>query len=212
VFSIVEKNNSNQLSTLLLEIYETRFIIIKLKLMNIVFKILILLFTALCCMQSSCKKDKRPPSELVTVNGQTFGCRVNGEPFIADKWDYGNNIPPVRIRFRYSSFSPPKLQVIAERSNSYIEVSLNSPFSTGNRVLKSTTRPYPIEGLPRDYGLYQKISPDKEYITNDTLGGYVNILSIDTINQRIEARFEFTGTERFSGEKVVITNGYCKNY
>jgi len=169
------------------------------------------IFIALIFSGSSCKKDKVSPSELVTINNQTFGCRVNGVPFIADKWDYSNNIPPIRIRFRYSNFSPPKLQVIAEKENAYIEIWLNSPFSTGTRELKFVTRSYPTHSNPLDYGLYQIISPGKEYITNDTLGGFVNILSVDTINQKVEARFEFSGTERNTGGKAVITNGFFKS-
>lgn len=123
---------------------------------NFIFNVrLLLLIVAPPFLASRCKKDPpTPQSELVTANGQTFGCRIDGSPFIADKWDYGNNIPPIRIRFRYSNFSAPKLQVIAEKSNSYVEISLNSPFTTGTRQLQFTTRPYPIEGLPNDYGLY----------------------------------------------------------
>jgi hypothetical protein len=179
--------------------------------MNKLFKIPILLFTVFCCIQSSCKKDKAP-SELVTVNSQTFGCRIDGVPFIADKWDFGNNIPPVRIRFRYSNFSPPKLQIIAEKENEFVEVWLNSPFIKGNRQVQFNTRPYPIEGLPKDYCLYQIVTPDKEFITNSAIGGYVNILSIDTINQKVEARFEFTVTNQTTGNIVSITNGYFKNF
>jgi hypothetical protein len=162
---------------------------------------------------ASCKKDKSPASELVTVNGQTFGCRVNGTPFIADKWDYGNNIAPVRIRFWYSPvLRKIDLQVIAEKQNNYVELWLNSPVVSGVKQLNTYTRPYPVYNNPLDYGLYQNISPNKEYITNNNIGGQVNILFVDTVNQRVEGTFEFTGTDRNTGEKVTVTNGYFKNF
>jgi hypothetical protein len=160
---------------------------------------------------ASCKKDKTPSSELITVNNQTFGCRVNGTPFIADKWDYGNNIPPIHVNIWYDPVGKYHYLIAnGNMTNSYIEVFLNPPLISGRRELKFKTRSYPTVAIPKDYGLYQIQTPSKEYITNDTLGGYVDIISVDTINQKIEARFEFTGVERTTGEKVSVTNGYFK--
>ncbi len=161
---------------------------------------------------ASCKKEK-PGSELVTVNGQTFGCRVNGTPFIADKWDHVNNIPPVRIRFRYSPvLQTNTLQVLAEKENRLIELWINSPVTVGTKNLNFSTLPHPTIVNPLDYGLYQIFYPSKEFITNNSIGGHVNIIVADTVNQRVEGTFEFTGTDRITGEKVIITNGYFKNF
>ena len=172
---------------------------------------LLLLVLAFPVLASRCKKDPPSQSELVTVNDQSFGCRVDGVPFIADLWDYGNNIPPIRIRFRYSPVTgKTSLQVLAEKQNRYVEVWINSPVVSGLKELKFETRPYPIYNNPSDYGLYQIISPNKEHITNQTIGGSVNILSVDTVNQKIEASFEFTATDKITGEKISITNGYFK--
>ncbi len=173
------------------------------------------LFIGLCCllMAASCKKEKTVQSELVTLNGQTFGCRVDGTPFIADLWDYGNNIPPIHVDIWYSPVRQYHyLIVTGKKSNQYVEVYLNPPLTVGRRELKFNTRPYPIETVQKDYGLYQVISPSKEYITNSMLGGFVDIFSVDTITLRIEGRFEFTGTDQATGKTITITNGYFKNF
>lgn len=172
---------------------------------------LLLVLLLLPFLASRCKKEEIPKSELVTVNGQTFGCRVNGVPFISDKWDYGNNIPPVHVEIWYSPVGRYRYLIAnGDKQNEYVEIYLNPPLTIGRRELKFKTRPYPIEIVQKDYGLYQKLSPNKEYITNDTLGGYVDIISVDTITLKIEGRFEFVGTERTTGEKITITNGYFK--
>lgn len=163
-------------------------------------------------MAAGCKKDN-PQSELVTVNGQTFGCRVNGKPFIADKWDFGNNIPPIRIRFRYSPvLQTNTLQVLAEKENQLIELWVNSPVTVGIKNLISNTLSHPTIVNPLDYGSYETFSPFREYITNNIAGGHINILVADTINQKVEGTFEFTGTDRTTGEKVTVTNGYFKKF
>lgn len=173
---------------------------------------LTLILSSLLFFGGSCKKNS--VSELVTVNGQTFGCRVNGVPFIADKWDYGNNIPPVRINFWYSIFpeNSPELQVIAEKQNQYIEVWLKKPIAPGRYLLNSNTLSHPTIAHPPHYGLYFKNNPNQEFITSASVGGYVDVIFIDTVRQKIEGRFEFTGTEKTTGTTVTVTNGYFKNF
>jgi hypothetical protein len=155
---------------------------------------------------SSCRKDK-----FVTVNDQTFGCKVNGKPFIADDWDYGYNIPPLRIDFWYSPvLKNVEVQIIGKKQNQFVEIWLASPVVAGRTYLKTTTLPHPCLTHPTSYGLYQKYYPDKSYITNSNIGGFVDIISVDTIAQKIEGRFEFIGTDQATGNTVSVTNGYFK--
>ncbi|GEM_PF-904551 len=180
--------------------------------MNAITRQSVLTILSFFLLATGCKKDN-PQSEQVTVNGQTFGCRVNGKPFIADKWDYGNNIPPIHVDIWYAPVGGYHYLIAnGDKSNEYVEIYLNPPLTIGRRELKFRTKPYPIETVQKDYGLYQVVTPSKEYITNEILGGYVDILSVDTLALRIEGRFEFTGTNSSTGEKVVITNGYFKKF
>lgn len=179
--------------------------------MNRLLKIPIPFFLQLCFLQGGCKKHKPPSSEWVTVNGQSFGCRVNAVPFIPEKRN--KKVPPVRINFLYSpALRKFDLHLIAEKQNGSVEIWVNNPVVPGIKELKFRTRSYPTFNQPLNYGLYQHISSGKEYITNELTGGYIHILFLDAQNQKIEARFEFTGTEWHTGENIVITHGYFKNF
>jgi hypothetical protein len=58
--------------------------------------------------------------------------------------------------------------------------------------------------------MYEIYSPYDQYMTNDTVVGYVDILSCDTMRSQIEGRFEFEAINTLTNEKVKITNGYFK--
>jgi hypothetical protein len=159
----------------------------------------------------SCSKEKFKP---VTINGQTFGCQVDGKLFIPDKWDYGNNIAPIRIYFSRITYGGVTLRVVAEKENEYIEIFLNKPLTQGVHPLLFKTREYPVYDPPKDNGVYviKSLAPAGIYITNDTIGGYVDLLFIDTINLKVNAKFEFIGTDRITNKQVKVTNGIFKNY
>jgi len=178
------------------------------------FTILASIILAFSTLLLSCEKEKEPKEQLTTVNGNTFGALLNGTAFIPDYYDAANNVHGIRIHFWYSPTTRGRwLQLIAQRRNGdFVEVYLSGPFSTGRRLLKTTTYPYPLNGMPPDYARYAIASPSKDFITNSTIGGYIEILNIDTVNKKVEARFEFTGTEGATGEQVKISNGYFKNF
>jgi hypothetical protein len=56
-----------------------------------------------------------------------------------------------------------------------MEIYINSPVVPGRKLLNNTTRPYIIVGQAPDYGMYYVRNPETEYITNSTIGGYVDI-------------------------------------
>jgi hypothetical protein len=174
----------------------------------------LLVFTStLILANCSCTKDPELKPETVTINGKTFGCRVDGVPFIADKWDYGLSIPPITIEWRARPFFGGRdIYVIAKRENEQIEIWLNHPFTVGNREVKFNTMSYPSLYPPDDYALYRTITSGKEYITNNSLGGHINLISVDSVSGKIHSEFEFTGTDPFSGNKKTVTKGVFKNF
>ena len=112
------------------------------------------LFIPLCGLLflAGCKKDKASSSEWVTVNGQTFGFRVNGKPFIADKWDYGNNVPPIFVTMLYNPVLRYSYLIASgKQQNEMVEIYLNPPLVIDRRNLNFRTRPYPIETFQKDY-------------------------------------------------------------
>jgi hypothetical protein len=169
--------------------------------------------TVFLLSSSSCKKEQAPQSELVTVNGQTFGCRVDGVTFIADKWDYGNNIPPVSITFSKTTYGGATLIVTARKQNEYIQIFLNKPLIKGTINLNENTQPYPVYDPPKNNGVYKKtLLPSAEFITSPASIGSVNLIEIDTISLKVSATFEFIGTDKSTGQQVRVTNGIFKNF
>lgn len=173
---------------------------------------LFLIAVSYLLMAAGCKKDN-PQSELVTVNGQTFGCRVNGKPFIDNRWDYGNNVPPIFVTMLYNPVLRYSYLIASgDRQNEMVEIYIPSPLTVGRKNLQYNTLSYPTIVNPLPYGLYRTYTPSQDFITNDTLGGYVDILFADTVTRKIEGKFEFTGTDNSTGQRVTITNGYFKNF
>jgi hypothetical protein len=175
---------------------------------------LLYLVLASLVLSASCKKNKiEEKKETVTINGQTFGCRVDGEPFIADKWDYGLNIPPIAIDWHVRPFlAGQDLTIRAYKENLSVELWLNHPLTAGRRYLNFTTLPYPIVYPPKDYGLYQVDNPNGTYITNASIGGFVDLIEVDSVSGTAYGKFEFTGTDRRTGKQIKVTNGYFKNF
>lgn len=160
---------------------------------------------------SACKKDKaEPPSEVVTVNNMSFGCRIDGKSFIADAWDYGNNIPPVSIKMIHNStYDYNYMWIKGNKSNEQISLYINPPLVVGRKLLNQTTLPWPMV-RPKDYGMFSVFTPSKDYMTTNSITGHIDILSVDTVQRKIEARFEFEAVNSSTGEKIKATNGYFK--
>lgn len=175
--------------------------------------VLYFLFSVLF-LSLSCKKPKTEEKpEAVTIEGKTFGCKVDGQLFLPEGYSIGSNTPPINVNFWYNPVTGKK-KVIAhgKKGNRGVEVYINSPVTIGRKPLNTTTRSYPTNGLPPDYGMYYENSGQTEYITNGTVGGWVDVLVADTLTNKIEARFEFTGTDRTTGKQITVTKGYFKNF
>jgi hypothetical protein len=172
-------------------------------------KKIFLVILSVLLISSGCKKEK---PETVTVNGITFGCKVNGKQFIPDKWDYGLNFPPIRVYFLARSNNALDLLLQADKQNEYIQIFLNRPLYQGRHDLKFYTMSFPIYDPPKDNGVFAIEYPHQEFITNENIGGYVDLIEIDTVHMKVYGEFEFTGTDRFTGKQVKVTDGVFKNY
>lgn len=171
-------------------------------------QILFFAFSFMLIANSSCKKQK---PETVAIRGVTFGCQVNGKNFIPDYWDYGYNIPPVSLKFIAGSNNALDLLLDANKQDEYIQIYLNHPLTKGKHELNFNTLPFPISDPPKDNGVYV-INNSAQFITNTDVGGYVNLIEIDTITHKVYGTFEFTGTDANTMKQVKVTNGVFKNY
>ncbi len=167
---------------------------------------------------TSCKKDKTEPSietYRVTMGNQAFGAYVNGQPWVADYRDAGNNYGPLDISMfddYLPGFLPHYYWVWAKalKVNEKISLYIPPPLKPGRVFLNKTTYPYPAELNPPAYGMYEVYDPSKRYMTDANVTGYIDIIRADTITGSIEATFEFEAVNTATNEKVKITNGYFK--
>lgn len=164
---------------------------------------------------SNCKKDDTPQDYIVREGNQAFGVYLNGQPWIANYRDAGSGIGPIDVSMRdpYLAGQIPHytyMWIIGKKSNERIELYIPPPLVPGRKLLNQTTFPYPYELTPPAYGMYYIYSPEKRYMTNNIITGYVDIISCDTTHAQIEGRFEFEAINTSTNEKVKITNGYFK--
>jgi hypothetical protein len=173
-----------------------------------------ILLLLLLISTTSCKKDKikTPEDYRVTYGNQTFGAYLNGQPWVADYRDAGNGVGPLDIQMQ--SVGNPgssiiNMWLIARKNNEQINIYLPGPLQPGRILLNKNTQPYPYELNPQPYGMYELYSPQKRFITNTDVTGFVDILRYENYG-KIEAKFEFTAKSQTSNETITITNGYKK--
>jgi Family of unknown function (DUF6252) len=171
------------------------------------------------CITTSCKKviTKTPEDYRVTWDKYTFGCFVNGVPWIPDYYDYGYYIGPIGVSF-FASGTPP---------NSFFYTVISA---VGNNQSMNIYLPYEIEikkyELNKSVGIYPYVSrdtipfaqfykyypnPGKYFGTNENAKGFVNVTNVNkNKGGKVEGTFEFESVNTTTGEKVNITNGYFK--
>jgi hypothetical protein len=146
----------------------------------------------------SCKKDKTktPEDYRVTVGRQTFGVYLNGQPWVANYRDVGNGIEPISLGM-FDSYLPGLLPhntymwIRGLKANEEISLYIPAPLVVGRKQLNITTFPRPYILDPPAYGMYYVYSPEKRYMTNEIVSGYVDILRVDTLQGKIEGKFEY---------------------
>jgi Family of unknown function (DUF6252) len=165
---------------------------------------------------AACKKEKNNPDDyIVRVGNQAFGVYLNGQPWVADYRDAGNGVEPIDVAM-LDPYIPGLIPhfnymwITGKKSNERIEIYLPPKLSAGRVSLNTTTYPWPSVQPAGAYGMYYVYNPEKRYMTNANVTGFVDIISVDTVARTAEGRFEFEAVNSATGEKVKITNGYFK--
>jgi Family of unknown function (DUF6252) len=162
-------------------------------------------------MASSCKKDKTPEDYVVHVGNHAFGVYLNGQPWVADYRDPGNGVEPISVRMIWSSVPRYNyMWIYGQKSNEEISLYIPPPLVPGRVLLNTTTYPWPSVSPNGAYGMYRIFTPEKRYMTTNTVSGYIDIISCDTILNKIEGKFHFEAINTSTNEKVTISNGYFK--
>jgi hypothetical protein len=166
-------------------------------------------------MSGSCKKDKTPEDYVVRVGNQAFGAYLNGQPWIADYRDAGNGVEPITVSMR-DPYIPGLIPhytymwIFGQKANEEISLYIPPPLVPGRVLLNTTTYPWPSVLPSGAYGMYRIFTPEKRYMTTNTVSGYIDIISCDTTRTHIEGKFHFEAINTNTNEKVTVSNGYFK--
>ncbi|HXH99678.1 MAG TPA: DUF6252 family protein [Sphingobacteriaceae bacterium] len=180
-------------------------------------QLLFLLPFAGMLLSASCKKeplDKLPPA---TQEGRrTFGCLVNGKPFV-HKYQLGNFGPP-SLKSHYQHLNTPTAQgfffhISASReikdSDALEAIAINS---NGRAIEEGKV--YILQGAPltpntgeiySEYTIFSGISINA-YTTTGSFKGELHITKLDETNQIVSGTFWFDAVND-KGEKVEVREG-----
>jgi hypothetical protein len=163
----------------------------------------------------SCKKDVNPLPPETQTGANTFGCLIDGQPYIPDGSGGFGGAKPISGGYAYSSATcsyKHNVWISTHRRDGwdfsiYLE---NVSNKTGKYPLKYITAGAPTELCPPNHAIFYKyISPSETavYITDTEYTGEVNITRADTLNKIVSGTFFFKARRPATGEVVEITNG-----
>lgn len=160
---------------------------------------------------SNCKKDDTPQDYIVREGNQAFGAYLNDQPWIANYRDAGSGITPINVKMLWrAAYGYNYVWATAQKNNEEISFFIQPPLVVGRKQLNVATLPYPGPWPSGSYGMYRVYTPSKQFMTDNSVTGYIDIISCDTMNSKIEGRFEFEAINTSTNEKVKVTNGYFK--
>jgi hypothetical protein len=168
----------------------------------------IYLLVTLCLSLSllTCKQTDVLPQ--ATQEGKnTFGCLIDGKPYIPNGGGSFSGIKPIYGGFLVLSSKPYKLGIYVytyEKSGQKIEIYLND-YLLGKHILNSNTSTIPASVDPQDYASYTSVLGDK-YITSSKYTGQITIIKADTAIGIVSGTFDFEAVTSI-GQTVTVTKG-----
>ncbi len=163
----------------------------------------------------SCKKEVNPLPPETQTGANTFGCLIDGQPYIPNGSGGFGGAKPITGGYAYtpqSCSSKYDVWVTTYRKDGwdfsiYLE---NVGNKTGKYPLKYTTPGAPTILCPPNHAIFYKyISPSETavYATDSEYTGEVTITRADTVNKIVSGTFFFKARRPATGETIEITNG-----
>jgi len=164
----------------------------------------LLLLALTACHKDDTPQDCPPGLPCATQTGEnTFGCYINGEPWVAkvepDVWaPTAHAIAATYDETSYLSYNNNFVSISGSYYGddfSYVSLAFYPLTSTGSVIIDSL-------GLYR----FEYRAPDVLYKI-DTMSNYnIEIIKLDTINKILSGKFKF-GAKSSAGEAIEITDG-----
>ncbi|WP_040279307.1 hypothetical protein [Psychroserpens damuponensis] len=168
------------------------------------------IFLFFICLFTACKNDDDNPPQnpidqlppMTQTGEQTFGCLINGEPFIPPS--FGSNAPNAFYQFVDGAYT----LGISARNNS--SIGLQSIIIGGIDIVNINEITYDLESfsIGNLYGLYDLVLDENSetYYTNENYPGTLTITNFDNQNFIISGTFEFIVLDD-DGNEINITDG-----
>jgi hypothetical protein len=168
----------------------------------------LLLATAWLALAACQREDPLP--EATQGGKQTFGCRVNGKPFVPDGGTGWNATKPIVV-YNDSRKGPNGEALlfygieVTSRDGQGMYIIVSEPTRAGIRLLNKEFIPLSW-GIPlHDAAIYSSTSGS--FITGPTHSGTVVLTRADTTARILSGTFEFRAVNPRTGEVVEVTDG-----
>jgi hypothetical protein len=161
----------------------------------------------------SCKKEQSLPP-LSSEGKNTFGCRINGVPWIPQGYsDFSTGIVYPTSGGYYAQFNSPLVHIWIKTNDRGGNIDLyirnydsQNYLKPGMYLCNKSTTSLPFgSGSHHTYGTYWY--DNKEYITDSIHTGWIELLKSDSINGIVSGRFEFNAYNSADGKAYKITEG-----
>lgn len=147
-----------------------------------------------------------PP--ITTIGANTFGCKVNGEVWVAEVPVNWHGLVPLWAEYREQGLKIGATRK-PESAQGWIYQSINlysfGPINSDTLFLDDPYEP-PYNGMTKPTGRYADIRQNCELWTDSINTGFIHFIRFDSINEIISGTFEFTAVEE-GCDTVRITEG-----
>lgn len=167
---------------------------------------------ALCLLLSvfifSCSKDvtELPPETQTGAN--TFGSRVNDAFWVPAGFGVVPTAPLIEARYVDKSIFINARNFSSSPIETEFEFFIANVTAPGIYPLNKATNIYPGQSQSYAYYVKRKLTPIDEWITNEKVGGQVNITKFDLENRIVSGTFQFSAESRYTpGQTITVTDG-----
>lgn len=159
------------------------------------------------CLVACNKSDGLPPATSWGAN--TFGCKINGNSYIPDKYEPSVGIYPIVGVFYSDVDNNRGIYIHTSKYDSFLDIYLKKVDGAGVYYLNFNTWPMPYAVRPDNYGYYAKWngSATIDYYTTAKYTGKVILTVADRTTRIIAGTFEFTGYNPSTKDSIRITDG-----
>jgi hypothetical protein len=159
---------------------------------------------ALLLLATCTKPDPLPP--VTEVGAQTFGCRIDGQPYVPDGGGgWFNKSEPVNVAYMDLKSGRFLEIMTSARDGRSVYLFVKNATQPGMYLLDKDAMPHTIDMNTPGYAMW--ITPGTGYITNAAYTGWLNLTRCDTVRGIYSGTFAFRAYNGRVDQSVNVTDG-----